>query len=159
MGQNDSPPSPVYTPPDVTLLGDDHVRVYQESNGREGHLWNGAPILLLTTTGWKTGQWSKTRALIFGRDAENFLVVASKGGSPEHPLWYKNLLVHPEVRVQVRERHFVAEARTAVPGERPRLWEIMRSIWPNYDVYATRTSRDIPIVILRPISDEEELAS
>jgi len=159
MDQHDAPSAPTYSPPDITLLGDDHVRVYQESNGGEGHIWNGAPILLLTTTGWKTGQWSKTRALIFGRDGESFVIVASKGGSPEHPLWYRNLLVHPEVRVQVRERHFVAEARTAGPEERPRLWDIMRSIWPNYDVYATRTSREIPVVILRPISNEEEVAS
>jgi hypothetical protein len=59
---------PRYVPPDVSLLGDDHVKVYTENSGKQGYPWNGAPILLLITTGWKTGQATKTTALIFGRD-------------------------------------------------------------------------------------------
>ncbi len=143
--------TPVYRPPDVSLVGDDHVRLYQETEGREGYLWNGVPILLLTTTGWKSGVATKTRALIYGQDGDSFLVVASKGGSPEDPSWYRNLQAHPRAQVQIRESCFEAEARTADATERPRVWEIMRSIWPNYDVYETRTSRNIPVVILEPV--------
>lgn len=146
--------TPAYRPPDVSLVGDDHVRRYQETDGREGYLWNGVPILLLTTTGWKSGVPTKTRALIYGQDGGSYLVVASKGGSPEHPSWYRNLQAHPGVQVQVRENRFAAEARTADATERPRLWEIMRSIWPNYDVYETRTSRHIPVVVLEPVPSE-----
>jgi deazaflavin-dependent oxidoreductase (nitroreductase family) len=147
--------TPIYRPPDVTLLGDDHVRVYQQTDGREGYLWNGAPILLLTTTGWKTGARTKTRALIYGQDGDSYLVVASKGGSAEHPSWYRNLQAHPRVEVQVQGRRFEAEARTADEAERSRLWTIMRSVWPNYDVYETRTSRRIPVVVLQPVPQAE----
>ena len=146
-------PEQPYRPPDVTRLGDEHVRRYQETDGREGYLWNGVPILLLTTTGWKSGSVTKTRALIFGRDGKDYLVVASKGGSPEHPVWYENLRAHPRARIQVRGEHLDVEVHAATETERPRLWEIMRSLWPNYEVYETRTTRRIPVVVLRPVGE------
>jgi deazaflavin-dependent oxidoreductase (nitroreductase family) len=142
--------APVYRAPDVSLVGADHVRLYQETSGQQGYLWNGAPILLLTTTGRKTGE-ARTSALIYGQDGDDFLVVASKGGSPDHPSWYGNLVADPHVRLQVRDRRFEAEARTADESERPRLWDIVKGVWPNYDVYETRTTRRIPVVVLHPI--------
>jgi deazaflavin-dependent oxidoreductase (nitroreductase family) len=136
-----------YQQPELTLLGEEHVRRYQETDGAVGYLWNGVPILLLTTKGRKTGKL-RTTPLIFGRDGEHYLVVASQGGAPTHPLWYLNLLETPEVTIQVRAKHYRATARTASDDEKPRLWKLVTETWPNYDVYQTRTDRVIPVVSL-----------
>lgn len=87
-------PEPNYTQPDLTLVGEDHIRVYRETGGDTGYLWNGVPTLLLTVTGRRTGR-KLTSALIFGRDGDDYLVVASMGGAPSHPSWYVNLQAHP----------------------------------------------------------------
>jgi deazaflavin-dependent oxidoreductase (nitroreductase family) len=136
-----------YTTPDISLLGDEHVRRYEETDGEVGHEWNGATCLVLTTTGRKTGLPRKF-ALIYAEDGDDYLVVASMGGAPRHPGWYLNLSANPDVTVQVLGDRFDAHARTATPDERPRLWEIVNQVWPNYDVYATRTTREIPVVVL-----------
>lgn len=86
--------------------------------------------------------------LIYGVDQNRYVIVASKGGAPDHPLWYENLVAHPEVAVQVRGERFRARARTATPKERPPLWKLMTGIWPAYDEYQTKTKREIPVVIL-----------
>jgi deazaflavin-dependent oxidoreductase (nitroreductase family) len=138
---------PGYTPPDISLIGDEHVRRYEETDGEVGHEWNGATCLVLTTKGRKTGQDRKF-ALIYARDGDDYLVVASMGGAPRHPGWYLNLSANPDVTVQVKGDRFPARARTATADERPRLWEIVNQVWPNYDVYATRTTREIPVVVL-----------
>jgi deazaflavin-dependent oxidoreductase (nitroreductase family) len=140
---------PGYTAPDLGLVGDEHIRRYRETGGEVGYLWNGVPTLLLTTTGRKTGR-ERTSALIFGTDGDDHLVVASKGGAPEHPQWYRNLSAHPGATIQVRDRTLSVTARTASGDERARLWKIMTGIWPNYDVYQTRTDRRIPLVVLSP---------
>ena len=131
------------------LFGDEHVRRYRETGGEVGHIWkNGATILLLTTTGRKSGE-SRTLALIYGADDTGTLaIVASKGGAPEHPAWYLNLLDDPEVEVQVKDDKFTALARTASNGERDRWWPIMTAQWPDYDAYQEKTDRQIPIVLL-----------
>ncbi len=141
-----------YQQPDLTLLGQEHVRRYQETNGEVGYLWNGVPTLLLTTTGRRTGE-PRTTPLIFARDGERYVVVASQGGAPTHPLWYLNLLEAPEVKVQVRSEQFPAMARAATDDEKPRLWTLVTETWPNYDVYQSRTDRIIPVVTLQPIAD------
>ncbi len=140
---------PPYVQPDVSLIGDEHVRRYEETDGAVGYEWNGATCLVLTTIGRKTGETRKF-ALICGQDGDNYLVVASKGGAPAHPGWYLNVSANPEVTVQVRGEKFAARARTATAEEKPRLWKIMTDVWPNYDVYTTRTTRDIPVVVLEP---------
>jgi deazaflavin-dependent oxidoreductase (nitroreductase family) len=142
-------PEPKYRPPELTLLGDDHVRAYRESGGEVGYLWNGVPTLLLTVTGRRTGR-EITTPLIFGRDGEDYLVVASKGGAPRHPSWYLNLQGNPEAMIQVKAQKLAVVARTASAAEKPRLWQIMTDFWPNYDVYQQRTDRDIPVVVLTP---------
>lgn len=86
--------------------------------------------------------------LIYGKDGDRYVVVASKGGAPEHPLWYENLAAHPEVEVQVLADRFRAQARTAEGEERTRLWKLMTGIWPDYDQYQQKTSREIPVVVL-----------
>lgn len=129
----------------------EHVRRYVETDGREGHEWRGVPTLLLTTRGRKSGKLRRT-ALIYGKDGEErYLLVASKGGAPEHPSWYLNLSEHPEVEVQVGADKFAARARTADAREKPHLWQVMASIWPDYDGYQKKTGRDIPVVIVERI--------
>ena len=128
-----------------------HIHRYIETDGREGHEWRGVPTLLLTTRGRKSGKLRRT-ALIYGKDGEErYLLVASKGGAPEHPSWYLNLTEHPEVEVQVGADKFAARARTADAQEKPRLWQVMASIWPDYDGYQKKTGRDIPVVVVERI--------
>jgi deazaflavin-dependent oxidoreductase (nitroreductase family) len=107
------------------------------------------PTLLLTTTGRRTGR-SRTTALIFGRDGDDYLVVASKDGAPAHPYWYRNLQAGRSAEIQVLAERLPVVARTAGPDEKPRLWRIMTELWPNYHTYQTRTDRDIPVVVLSP---------
>jgi len=138
-----------YTPPDLTLVGETHVAAYRETGGETGYLWNGVTTLLLTVTGRKSGE-PRTSALIFGRDGDDYLVVASMGGAPMHPQWYENLLANPEAEIQVKAHVGPVIARTATADEKPRLWAIMCEDWPNYDTYQERTDRDIPVVVLSP---------
>jgi deazaflavin-dependent oxidoreductase (nitroreductase family) len=140
---------PDYRTPDLSLRGEEHVRRYRETGGEVGFLWNGVPALLLTTIGRKT-QEPRTSALIFGLDGDDYLVVASTGGSPRHPSWYLNLCANPGAEIQVRAQHIPVIARTASDEDKPRLWKIMTELWPNYDVYQSRTDRKIPLVVLRP---------
>ncbi|PZM95455.1 MAG: nitroreductase family deazaflavin-dependent oxidoreductase [Actinobacteria bacterium] len=125
----------------------EHVDRYVASGGADGHLWNGVPTLLLTTRGRRSGRPRRT-PLIYGRDGDDYVVVASAGGSPTAPAWYLNLSADPRVRVQVKDDVFDAVARTASAEEKARLWPVMTAIWPAYDEYQAKTSRQIPIVIL-----------
>ena len=129
------------------LFGDAHVKAYRETDGAEGHDWNGTQTILLTTTGHRSGE-ARTVPLIYGRDGENYLVVASKGGADEPPAWYVNLQADPVVEVQDRGDVFEARARTATDEEQARLWPIMTKEWPAYDEYQTKTERKIPVVVL-----------
>ena len=131
---------------DLSLFGDEHVRRYRETDGEVGYLWNGAPCLVLTTTR-KSGDPRDT-ALIFGQDGDAYLLVASKGGAPDHPWWYRDLAARPAVELQVRDDRFPAVARTASAEEKARLWPKMTAVWPSYDDYQANTDRDIPVVII-----------
>jgi deazaflavin-dependent oxidoreductase (nitroreductase family) len=125
----------------------EHARRYIASGGKDGHIWEGVPTLLLTTTGRRSGQ-PRTTPLIYGRDGDRYLVVASRGGAPRHPAWYENLTAHPEVQVQVMAERFAARAHTASGAEKPALWRTMAAIWPAYEDYQARTTREIPLVII-----------
>lgn len=127
----------------------DHVRRYVETDGAEGHQWNGVPTLVLATTGRRSGEPRRT-GLIYGRDGEDFVVIASKGGATEHPSWYLNLRDEPKAAIQVGGDRFEVRARTADVDEKARLWPQMAQIWPQYDEYMRKADRDIPVVILRP---------
>jgi deazaflavin-dependent oxidoreductase (nitroreductase family) len=131
------------------LYGKEHVQRYRETGGAEGHDWNDTTVLLLTTKGRRTGQ-PYTTPLIYQRHGDDFVVVASKGGDPDDPQWYKNLLADPEVEVQVMGDRFRARARTAADAEKPEVWRLMNATWPAYDEYQTKTDRPIPVVILEP---------
>jgi deazaflavin-dependent oxidoreductase (nitroreductase family) len=130
------------------LFGEEHVRRYRETDGAEGHVWReGSTVLLLTTTGRRTGE-RHTTPLIYGLDGENPVIVASKGGAPAHPGWYRNLAKDPEVEVQILGERFPARARTTEGAERERLWRLMNGIWRHYDEYQRKTDREIPVVVL-----------
>ena len=134
------------------LYGEEHVQRYQETNGAEGYEWNnGTQILLLTTTGRRSGQ-ARTSPLIFQPYGADYLVVASKGGADQAPAWYLNLLSNPTVRVQIKDDTFAARARTASPEEKPDMWRVMTRVWPDYDNYQKRTKREIPVVVLERAS-------
>jgi deazaflavin-dependent oxidoreductase (nitroreductase family) len=140
------------TPRDASdLYGAEHVRQYRETDGEYGHDWrNGTSTLLLTTIGRRSGE-PRTMPLIYGRAGDAYLVVASNGGTDEHPEWYLNLQGRPEVDVQVLGDKFRARARDATPEERPEMWREMTSHWPDYDAYQRKTSREIPVVVLERI--------
>ncbi|OKK17458.1 hypothetical protein AMK16_21765 [Streptomyces sp. CB00455] len=128
----------------------DHVKLYVESNGAEGHHWNGTQTLLLTTVGRVSGNPVRT-PLIYGEADGRYLVVASKGGDPAHPLWYRNLTENPEVRIQVGPEVLQGSARTASAEERTAYWPVMVGHWPAYDEYQAKTDREIPIVVIEPV--------
>jgi proline iminopeptidase len=136
----------------------DHLDRYRATNGEDGYLWDASvgggtgmvPTLLLTTTGRKSGK-PLTLPLIFGRSGEDYIVVASKGGAPNHPSWYLNLDADQDVQVQVKAEKFKARAHTAKGDERTRLWKMMIDIYRPYEQYQKKTEREIPVVVLRRV--------
>jgi len=125
----------------------EHIRQYVQSGGTEGHEWHGATILLLTTTGRRTGTQHRT-ALIYRQVGDDYVIVASRGGAPTHPAWYLNLTANPDVRIQVKDEEFAGRARVAEGDERAKLWPLMAEVWPDYDSYQTKTDRQIPVVVI-----------
>jgi deazaflavin-dependent oxidoreductase (nitroreductase family) len=135
--------------PDFSLFGDEHVREYEATGGKVGHDWNGTSCLILQTTGRKSGETRKF-PLIYGLDGNDYVLVASKGGAPDNPGWYKNLVAHPDAKIQVWDKVIPVRARTATAAEKKKVWPIMTKQWPDYDRYQAGTKRDIPVVILTP---------
>ena len=138
----------------MTLFGQQHVDRYLATDGEEGYYWrNNTTILLLTTVGRHSGQ-ERVHPLIY-RDSpthdDAYLIVASKGGAPDQPDWYQNLVANPDVEVQIRGEKFKARARTATPDEKPLFWQHMVEVWPDYATYQTRTDREIPVVVLERV--------
>src|SRR4029077_9051396 len=132
---------------DDDLFGEQHVRVYRETDGERGYHWRGTTILLLTTEGRTSGA-PRTPPLIHRTDGERWVIVASKGGAPENPGWYENLTANPEAEIQVQGEQVPVRASTADGEERARLWSLMTEVWPAYDDYQARTDREIPVVVL-----------
>ncbi|RLP86038.1 nitroreductase family deazaflavin-dependent oxidoreductase [Micromonospora sp. CV4] len=124
-----------------------HIRRYVETGGAEGGTYHGYPALLLTTRGRRSGKLRRT-ALIYGRDGDTYLLVASNGGAVKHPAWYLNLSSDPAVEVQVGAERFAARARTATAEERVRLWPVMTAVFPTYARYQKGTDREIPVVVI-----------
>jgi deazaflavin-dependent oxidoreductase (nitroreductase family) len=136
-----------------------HVNLYLASGGSEGQMYKidvpgrgeiTAPALLLTTTGRKSGE-KFIFPLFYGTEGGSYIIVASKGGAPEHPGWYRNILVNPDVEVQAGTTKVKARARTASGEERSRLWKKALEFWPPYADYALKTEREIPVVVLDPV--------
>jgi deazaflavin-dependent oxidoreductase (nitroreductase family) len=131
----------------MTLFGKEHVDRYRATGGEEGHDWEGTHTLLLTTTGRKSGE-ERTTPLIYGRHGDDYLIVASKGGSDEPPAWYLNLQANPEAEIQVKDDRFKVNTRDATADEKPEVWSTMTDQWPSYDDYQQKTERQIPVVVL-----------
>jgi deazaflavin-dependent oxidoreductase (nitroreductase family) len=137
-----------------------HAAQYLSSGGTEGHMYKvtppgypemTVPSLLLTTSGRKSGD-KYLFPLFYGMTGNSYIIVASKGGAPEHPGWYKNLVANPEVEVQAGTTKTKARARTVTGEERERLWVEAVKFWPPYADYKKKTDREIPVVVLDPIS-------
>jgi len=133
----------------------EHLRIYRESGGAEGHLWDASavgvphlvPSLLLTTVGRRSGE-KRTSPLIYGTAGAAYVVIGSKGGADTQPNWYLNLRTDPVVEVQVAKERFPARARVATGKERAQLWEQMVQVFPPYREYQKKTKREIPVVVL-----------
>ena len=134
-------------PSDDDLFGQVHVRVYRQTDGERGYHWRGATVLLLSTKGRVSGQ-ERTTPLIFRSDGERWVIIASQGGAPDHPHWYKNLVRDPQATIQVKDERIPVRAHDAEGEERSRLWSLMTENWPAYDSYQRRTARQIPVVVL-----------
>jgi len=127
----------------------EHTRKYVETGGDDGYMWRGFPTVVLTTTGRKSGDLRRN-ALIYGKDGDDFILIASYGGRPTHPLWYLNLVADPSVTIQERADVVNGVAETVPEGEeRDRLWDKMVYIFPPYAEYQAKTERRIPVVRVR----------
>lgn len=140
-----------------------HMQSYLRTDGAEGHFLDMSgvgglpqtPTLLLRTKGRRSGN-PRVTPLIYGRHGEDYVIIASNGGAPNHPAWFLNLSADPEVRFQVGSDKFRGRARVADASERQALWAEMAKIYPPYDEYQQKAGREIPVVLLHP---EEKLGS
>jgi len=130
-----------------------NVAAYKATNGRIGGKWRvgsafpwGIPVCLLTTTGRKTGR-PRTAPLLFLEDGDKVVLVASQGGLPKHPLWFRNIQANPEVTVQIRSRVRTMRARVATDEERAVYWPRLTAMYPDFDNYQSWTDRVIPVVV------------
>jgi deazaflavin-dependent oxidoreductase (nitroreductase family) len=127
-----------------------HTLVYRATGGVIGHRFPGSPAtLLLEHTGARSGK-QRTTPLLYARDGQNVIVVASKGGYPKHPAWFHNLMANPDTTVQIGARRHPVHARTATAAERGHLWPLVVSEYGGYEAYQARAGREIPLVVLEP---------
>ncbi len=134
----------------------EHIKLY-ETDPEKARLWDSGPLggpgvlptLLLTTTGRKSGDL-RSLPLIYGEVGDSYVVIASKGGMPTHPLWYRNLEAKPECDLKVGAKSLSARSRVAEGAEREQLWSKMAEIYPPYLDYQKATERVIPVVVLDP---------
>lgn len=142
-----------WTVPVIKWMSRANVAAYKATGGRIGGKWRvgsafpwGIPVCLLTTTGRKTGQ-PRTVPLLFLEDGERVVLVASQGGLPQHPLWFRNIRADPRVTVQVRSRVRQMTARVATPEERAHYWPRLVAMYADFDNYQSWTDRVIPVVV------------
>lgn len=129
----------------------EHAERYERTNGEDGNDLQGRPVIVLTSKGAKSGKLRKTALMRVEHDGE-YAVVASKGGAPEQPAWYYNLIAHPHVELQdlADKRDYLA--RVVTGEEREAWWARAVATWPAYDEYTTRTDREIPVFVLTPVA-------
>ena len=127
----------------------DQVASYETTDGREGGTLEGRPVVILTMIGATSGKIRKTPVMRIER-AGTYVAVASAGGAPSHPAWYRNLIAHPEVRVQDGARVHVLRAREVFGEEKAAAWKLAESRWPHFPEYRAKAGREIPILLLEP---------
>jgi deazaflavin-dependent oxidoreductase (nitroreductase family) len=120
---------------------------FRQTGGKVSGMFEGAPMILVTHTGAKSGK-TYTTPLVYTRDGDDYVIIASKGGAPAHPQWFGNLVAHPDVTVEVGNDRFAARARVTEGEERARLFRAQADLMPNFDDYAKATTREIPVVVL-----------
>ena len=128
------------------------AELYERTDGREGNLLQGRPVIVLTSVGAKSGHLRKTALMRVEHDGQ-YVVVASKGGAPEHPVWYHNLVANPHVELQDGAIKRDYRARIITGEERAAWWERATEVWPQYNEYVKRTDREIPLFLLTPFDD------
>ncbi len=127
----------------------DHVERYERTGGKDGGEFNGVACVILTTTGRKTGKTRKT-PLVRVPHGDGYLVIASMGGQPKHPVWYLNVLAHPQVALQDGPDRRDYTARVVEGDERAELWDVAVAAYADYADYQERCEREIPVVVLEP---------
>jgi len=135
---------------DILGFMKDHIKRYLATNGEDGHLMNGFPCLVLTTTGKKSGE-KRQAAVIYGKSGRSHIIIASKGGSDTPPAWFVNLQANPRAHIQVKAEKFDVKMRVAEGAERQQLWEMMAKIFPDYLDYQKKTARQIAVCVLEPV--------
>jgi deazaflavin-dependent oxidoreductase (nitroreductase family) len=123
---------------------------FRANGGKVGGGFEGAPMLLLHTTGAKSGA-ARTNPMVYQQVGDNYAVFASKGGAPTNPDWYHNLVAHPDVKIEVGDKTIGARARVAEGDERERIWSKQKQVMPGFADYDQKTSRVIPVVVLEPV--------
>jgi deazaflavin-dependent oxidoreductase (nitroreductase family) len=126
------------------------IEQFRTNHGKVEGVFAGAPLLLLSTTGAKSGL-RRTNPLVYTTDGDRIVVVASKGGAPSHPDWYRNVVANPEVTVELPDATFEARASVATGAERQRLFDAQAAKMPNFKEYAAKTDREIPVVVLERV--------
>ena len=126
-----------------------HASVFRATGGRVGGRMVGSPVLLLVTTGRKSGQ-KRTTVLLYLEDGGRYVIVASNGGTAKHPVWWLNLQADPEATVEVGGRKIHVRAAEARGEEKARLWQRLVRMYPSYEDYQKRTDREIPVILLEP---------
>jgi deazaflavin-dependent oxidoreductase (nitroreductase family) len=123
------------------------IEAFRANGGKVGGMWEGRPLLLITTTGAKSGQ-RRTNPVMYLADGDRLLVFASKGGAPSNPDWYHNLVAHPEVTVEVGTETYEATTTPLTGEERDRLFAKQAGLYPQFGEYQARTTRKIPVIAL-----------
>lgn len=135
-----------------------HSSIYRASDGRVWGTMFGGSILLLNTTGRKSGQ-RRTTPLMYASDGEDLILIASNGGAPNHPAWYLNLMANPEATVEIGDSEIRVRAEEAHQAEKARLWQKMVEMYSGYDNYQRKTKREIPLLVLHPLGRVAKVSS
>ena len=123
------------------------INEFRANGGKVGGQFEGAPMMLLTTTGAKSGQ-ARTKPVVYTKDGDRFVIIASKAGAPTNPDWFHNLVANPEVTLEVGDERFPARATVTSGEERRRLYDAQAALMPGFADYAQKTTREIPVVVL-----------
>lgn len=136
---------------DMNAFNQKIIAEFRANDGKVGGMFEGAPMLLLTTTGAKSGQ-PRIAPLVYTTDGDRHVIIASKGGAPSNPDWFRNLVANPDVTVEVGTEEFAAKAVVPEGAERDRLFDAQAAVMPNFREYQNNTERTIPVVVLERAS-------